>query len=196
MAEFDDYYLIVLILSIISAAIIILVIGFYYFNIRAKAQIEKSYTDTFKIQSDKLAIEKRREENILAKELKEDNKRLALDVKGTMVQHVTTVVNTIKSDLELHKTILLSELSMLRNSQTQLEKDMVNNINNQKDVNDRLQKSLDMINQFTWGIDAKSIPPYVSGEVETQEHKDKLPEGLFSSPDSSETQKSKDKKKT
>ena len=38
----------------------------------------------------------------------------------------------------------------------------------------------------------KSVPSYVEGEEETQEHKDKPGEGIFMSPDSSETQKTKD----
>jgi hypothetical protein len=189
-------YLVVMLLVIISISIIGFVVGFYYFSIRARAQVEKANKESFKIQSDKLAIEKRKEEKNLAVELKEENKRLALDVKDSMLNHVGTLISTMKSDLELHKTILLSELSMLRSKQDQLQGHLTLQKENQVDVNRNMQRQLDMINQFTWGVDAKSIPPYVTGDVESQEHKDKPAEGMFSSPDSTktETQKHTDKK--
>lgn len=167
------------------------ILGFFYFlkTTKAKAVTDKQ---NYKTQVENLALAKHREEMSLAKELKEDNKRLALDVKEAMVSHVGIIVNTLKQDIELQKTILLSELSIMKKDSSQIRTDMLAHIENQQHINERMQKSIDFMNQFLWGAGAKSTPPFVEGEEESQEHKDKPSEGIFMSPDSSETQKSKD----
>lgn len=181
-----------MVLIVISISIIGFVVGFYYFSILARTQADKANKESFRIQADKLAIEKRKEEKTLAAELKEENRRLAIDLKDSMLTHIEKIANTIRADLELHKTILLSQFNMLVARQETLQKEVGYHKENQSDINQGLQKSLDMVNQFTWGVDAKSVPPYVTGDVESQEHKDKPSEGIFSSPDSTETQEEKD----
>lgn len=192
MADFlADYPFFIPFLSIIIA-FVGTILGFYYFIRTSKA---KAITDkaTYKLQLENAVEQKKKEELSLAKELKEDNRRLALDVKEAMINHISTVVNTLKQDIEMQKTILLSEISLMKKDYSQVRTDMMHHIANQQVINDRMQKSIDFMNQFLWGAGAKSIPPYAEGEVESQEHKDKPTEGIFMPIDSTETQATKDK---
>lgn len=168
------------------------ILGFYYFHrtTKARAAVDKQ---NYKLQLENAADKKRSEEQSLAKELKEDNKRLALDVKDAMITHVGNIVGTLKADIELQKTILLSEINLMKKDYSQVRTDMMYHIENQQIINERMQKAIDFMNQFLWGAGAKSTPPFVEGETETQEHKDKPSEGIFMPIDSTETQATKDK---
>ncbi len=187
MADFlTEYPFFVPFLSIVLT-LIGTILGFYYFSrtTKQKAVVDKQ---NYKIQVERAMDDKKREEMSLAKELKEDNKRLALDVKEAMVQHVSTIVSTLKADIELQKTILLSEISLMKKDYSMIRNDMMGHIEHQQSINERMQKSIDFMNQFLWGAGAKSVPSYLEGEDETKEHRDKPGEGIFMSPDSTETQ--------
>lgn len=76
-----------------------------------------------------------------------------------------------------------------------IKQDIDNRFKRQDEANDRMQKEIDMLNQFSYGRDAKSIPSFLSDIKETLEHKNSKEIGLFGEPDSEETQEMKDKKK-
>ena len=193
VADFlTDFPFFVPFLSILIALIGI-VLGFVYFTktFKAKAVVDKQ---NYKLQLESAADKKRMEEISLAKELKEDNKRLALDVKEAMIHHVSTIVNTLKSDIELQKTILLSEIALMKKDYSQVRTDMLAHIENQQTINERMQKSIDFMNQFLWGAGARSTPEFLNPEdiPESEEHKTSPTVGIFTEPDSTETKKFKD----
>ena len=76
-------------------------------------------------------------------------------------------------DINLFKSKLLSKICILIN---------------EKDERARMQKSIEFLQTMAWGADAKSIPPYMLGQEQTQEHRDEADVGAFFDRD--------DKKKT
>jgi ribosomal protein S15P/S13E len=159
------------------------ILGFYYFN------------RTNKSDRAVLAREKSKEEVILAKELRVEHKNQTLEFKQQIIAEFSLLLDKLKSDLEIQKMNLISEIGMMKRDDKDLRRDLENALNLQQTVNDRMQKTIEFMSQFLWGAGAKSDPAYLSGQVETQEHLNEPPVGMFKSPDSSETQKTKDDKK-
>ena len=144
------------------------------------------------MQTEALASQKLKDELSLAKEIKEENRRLAIDVKEAMVGHMSILLDKMKQDNELQKSILVSEMSLMKKVDEQLQKDLSYHIHNQQTINERMQKNIDFMTQFLWGVGAKSPVPYLEGAPETEEHKKSATVGIFTEPDSSETQAKKD----
>jgi hypothetical protein len=172
----NDYpFMLPLIVAIIGT-----VLGFYYFN------------RTNKTDREALARQKKKDEIELAKELRQENEKLAKDVKSSMTIQFSILLDKMKTDIELQKSILTAEINLMKRDDKDLRKDLEDAMKQQQTINDRIQKSIDFMSQFLWGVGAKSDPAYITGQIETKEHEDKPSVGIFKSPDSSETQAHKD----
>lgn len=89
---------------------------------------------------------------------------------------------------------MIIEFGNLKTKYDALKQEMENRFERQDETNERVQKSLDLLNQFSWGRSAKSVPAFLSDIDETEEHKRSPNVGIFREPDSSETQDEKDRK--
>lgn len=168
-----------------------LVLTFYYYKTTTKQkQIADNKADL--VQVEQRAKDKQKEEVALAKEVASENKSTALEVKQEMKEYIINVINTLRHDIAIQNSNLEHEVDLMKQVDSQIQKDLMNYINEQTKINERIEKSLNFVSQFLWGQGAKSIPYYVTGQEEPQSHKDEPFEGLYLEPDSAETQAMKD----
>lgn len=125
-------------------------------------------------------VEKKIEEAVILTH--QDNKDLRHEMKE-METRLQVIVASKNSDIEKiveHKVTAAKELVDTR-------------FKNIEEIAKGMQKSIDFMQQFQFGSGAKSVPPFIQGRVESQQHKDQPYEGIYQTPDSTETQKHKDK---
>jgi hypothetical protein len=164
---------------------------FLYFKSSTKSK-QKQDAKVDELSVEDRARDKLKDDLAIAKDVKEEARKVAIDTKGEMMDIIHNIVGNISNDIGRNKIILEAELSLMKQNIEQVKVDLKRNIEFQQVINDRMQKSVDFMNQFLWGAGAKSMPPYTQGEEESKEHADKPSEGIFLQPDSSETQQHKD----
>jgi len=139
---------------------------------------------------------KRKEEQDLARDLKEHNERVAEDVKKDMRDHVDQLIGSLKLNLELERSMIYHKIELLEVKVLQDKIDLAEHIKNQNNVNEREQKALEFLQTMAWGPDAKSVPPYMRGEIQTQQHKDEPDIGAFAGEGEGEGEGDNNKEKT
>lgn len=184
------------VLPIISVVVIIvgIVVGWIWQSIlrkdRRRMDMQVSAADV-----EKAAVEKRKEEQALAKDLKEHNEKVALDVKQNMKDHISQLISTLKQDIELQRSIIYSKIDLVDIKVQQTKIDLVEHIKNYTSLEQRMTRSIEFLQTMAWGPDAKSVPHYMMGEEETEEHKEEAGKGVFRDR-TKEEQEEIDKKKT
>lgn len=176
-------------ITVISLFSVLVGIYFYKKSSKEKTLLENK-ADTITVEQ--RAREKEKEERVTAKEVKEESRKLAMEVRQEMMDFVITKINDIRHDLEMQKINFQNQIRLIEQIEIQFKEDLMRVNEENKVIHDRMEKSLNFVSQFLWGQGAKSIPPYLQGMEETQAHKDEEPEGIYRSPDSSETQEMKD----
>ena len=96
-----------------------------------------------------------------------------------MKDHVSNLVNTLKSDIEFRQAQTYARIDTIDTKVIQIKIDLMEHIINEKDERARMQKSIEFLQTMAWGADAKSIPPYMLGQEQTQEHRDEADVGAF-----------------
>ena len=130
---------------------------------------------------EKTATEKSKDERTLAKEIAVHNKELALEVKQDMKDHVDRLVVTLKSDIELQRTMTYAKMDGIETKVAQIKIDLLEHIQNEKDERIRMQRAIDFFQTMQFGPEAKSIPAYVTGEEEKAGHEEEPYKGVFAS---------------
>jgi len=130
---------------------------------------------------EKTARDKFKEEQQLAQKLASENKAIASDVKQDMKSHIDRLILILKADIELQSVRQYSKMGEIDSKVMQLKIDLSNHIQQEKDDLTRMQKSIDFFQTMSFGPEAKSTPPYITGEEETQIHKDEADKGVFAS---------------
>ena len=130
-----------------------------------------------KIRSDKAASER-----ALAKELRTESEAEAIAVRQEMRVHVDQLLDTLRADIALQKEKIQSQMNMREVKIDQIKKDLETFIVSQNKINDKVVKSIEFVQTMLWGPEAKSMPPYMLGQEETQEHKDEPEVGMFTDP--------------
>ncbi len=126
-----------------------------------------------------LARDTQKDATELAERLAEKNRQIAIEVKQDMKDHISNLVNTLKSDIEFRQAQTYARMDTLDSKVAQVKIDLMEHIINEKDERARMQKSIEFLQTMAWGADAKSIPPYMLGQEQTQEHKDEADVGVF-----------------
>jgi len=174
-----DYNIIFLIVGVVIA-----VAGIVGTNIWSNKQRTDRLQERKQVQNmevEKVAREKVKEEQALARELAKQSAELALDVKQNMKEHVDRLVLTLKSDIELQRTVAYAQMEKLDSKIAQVKIDLMEAIGRIEDERVRMQRSIDFFQTMQFGPEAKSIPAYVTGEEEKPGHENEPYKGVFAS---------------
>jgi len=185
-----DYNIIFLIVGVAVA-----VAGIVGTNIWSNKQRTDRLAERKQVQNmevEKAAREKQKEEQSLAREVAKENKALALEVKQDMKDHVDRLIVTLKQDIELQRVQSYAKLDSLEAKTAQIKIDLMQHIADEKDERVRMQRSIDFFQTMQYGPDAKSIPPYITGEEQTEAHKDEPEKGVFASRKDTTSEDTKD----
>ena len=185
-------------------AIVPVILTFYYFKVTTKQKRKSDYRTDI-LTTEEIARQKQKDEEATARikqkdeeekarEVKETARQIALGVKQETLEDINKTMNNMKHVIEMTKQYIESELKLMRQVSGQLRKDLEDHISEQEKTIEKMEKNLSLLSQFVWGQSSKSIPPFILGNDETQKHKDIPLEGIYSTPDSSETQQDKDNK--
>ena len=187
---FEEYPFLIPFVSLLLAVIGAIATFLYFRSTTKNKRSQDNKQDLLNIED--RAREKLKDDLFIAKEVKEEARKVAIDTKGEMMDIIHNIVERLQNEINKSRMVVENEIKLLTYTVDQVKVDLKRNIEFQQIINDRMQKSVDFMNQFLWGAGAKSMPPYTQGEEETKEHADKPSEGIFMNPDSSETQEHKD----
>ncbi len=126
-----------------------------------------------------LARDTKKDADDLASRLAEANEKTAIGVKRDMKDHIGQLVSVLKQDIDFRQAQTYSKIDLIDMRLAQVKIDLMEHIINEKDERSRMQKSIEFLQTMAWGADAKSIPPYMLGQEQTQEHKDEPDIGAF-----------------
>lgn len=128
---------------------------------------------------ERTAREKATAERGLARELSEHQEKMALDVKQSMKDHISQLIITLKQDIELQRTVIYSQIDKLDVKVQQNKIDLIEHIKDYHSLEQRITRSIEFLQTMAWGPDAKSVPAYMEGKEETEEHKAEPGVGAF-----------------
>jgi hypothetical protein len=175
MGEYDT----VLTIALPALIGVISIVSFHLWSKRNRGDKVVENRQTLQKEVEEVARTKAKEEEITRRELESSAKVLATDVKQDMKDHIDRLIHVLKQDIELGRTQTYAKIDTIDYRLAQLKIDLMDHIINEKDERVRMQKSIEMIQTMSWGPDAKSIPHYMLGEEETQEHKEEPGKGVF-----------------
>ena len=131
--------------------------------------------------TERTAIEKSKVERQTADSLSNNAAALALNVKQDMKEHIDRLIVILKQDIELQRVLTYGKIDALDTKVAQVKIDLMQHIIDEKEDRIRMQRSIDFIQTLQFGPEAKSIPAYATGELETQAEKDEPEKGVFAS---------------
>jgi len=185
-----DYNIIFLIVGAAVAAIGVIGTQLYNRSQRKDKTVETRQSLQADVES--VARAKFKEEQVTAGALASNAASLALNVKQDMKEHIDRLIVVLKQDLEMQKIQTYGRMDGLETRIAQIKIDLMEHILNEKDERLRMQKSIDFFQTMQYGPDAKSIPAYIIGEEETEEHKDDPEKGVFASREDTTDSETKD----
>ena len=124
-------------------------------------------------------FEKEESERKLAKDLRDESIDEARNVRQETREYITNLLAQLRYEIEIAatKSSAAGEKSELKLEQ--LAKAFYEYKNDQNRINEKVVKSIEFIHTVLLGPGAKSLPPYMLGQDETQAHKDKPDVGAF-----------------
>jgi len=174
-----DYNIIFLIVGVVVAAGGVVGTQFYYRAARKDKVIETK--ESLQANVEAVARGKIKEEQVLARELAGQSAALALDVKQDMKDHIDRLIVILKGEIELASVKTYSKMGEIDSKVVQLKTDLIQHIEQEKDELTRMQRSIDFFQTMQYGPEAKSIPPYITGEERTTAHEKEAYKGVFAS---------------
>ena len=111
--------------------------------------------------------------------VKIETDRMARDVKDDVLERITNASNAINKDIEYKEKLFNNRLDLIELKNTNLIKEVNIAIKNQNKELEKIEKAIEFLQQFYWGKEAKSLPPFTLGLDETEEHAKAEGEGLF-----------------
>ncbi len=174
-----DYNIIFLIVGVIVAAGGVVGTQFYYRSAKKEKQVETRQSLLADVEQ--TAREKSKQEQQLAKEVAVENKLLAAQVKQDMKDHIDRLLQILKGEIELSNVRSYSKMGEIDTKVVQLKQDLIQHIEREKEELTRMQRSIDFFQTMQFGPEAKSIPPYITGEERTPEHEQEAYKGVFAS---------------
>jgi len=152
--------------------------------------LRRSNKGSLQLEIEEAQRQKTKDEKVTADALASSTALLAQNVKQDMKDHIDRLIKVLKSDIELQRVMTYSKLDQLDSKIGQIKIDLMQHIIDEKDDRTRMQRSIDFIQTMQYGPEAKSIPDYIMGQEETQEHKDEPEKGVFASRKDTTTEKS------
>lgn len=130
-------------------------------------------------QVEKAKREKITDDRALAREVAAESEALTLEAKQEMREYITNIIVGLKADIELAKA-KANNLDSIRDMKLeQLTKEFYEYKLFQNGVNEKVTKAIEFVQTMLWGPEAKSMPPFMLGEDESQEHRDEPEVGMF-----------------
>jgi len=174
-----DYSIVFVVVGIAVAAAG--VIGTQLYNRSAKKDKVIETRQSLLADVEQTAREKSKQELTLAKEVAMENRALAATVKQDMKDHIDRLLQILKGEIELANVRAYSKMGEIDSKVMQLKTDLFAHIEQEKDELTRMQRSIDFFQTMQFGPEAKSIPPYITGEERTAEHEQEAYKGVFAS---------------
>jgi len=174
-----DYNIIFIVVGIVVAAAG--VIGTQIYNRSARKDKVVETRQSLLADVEQTARDKSKQELTLAKEVAVENKALAATVKQDMKDHIDRLLQILKGEIELANVRAYSKMGEIDSKVMQLKTDLFAHIEQEKDELTRMQRSIDFFQTMQFGPEAKSIPPYITGEERTPEHESEAYKGVFAS---------------
>jgi len=174
-----DYSIVFVVVGIAVAAAGVIGTQMYNRSSRKDKQVETKQSMQADVEA--TARTKIKEEQILARELAGQSAALALDVKQDMKDHINRLIDILKREIELASVRAESKMGNIDNKVIQLKQDLYDHIEREKEELTRMQRSIDFFQTMQFGPEAKSIPPYITGEERTPEHEREAYKGVFAS---------------
>jgi len=174
-----DYSIIFVIVGVVIAAGGVIGTQFYYRSARKDKVIETRQSLLADVEQ--TARDKSKQELSLAKEVAVENKALAATVKQDMKDHIDRLLQILKGEIELANVRAYSKMGEIDSKVMQLKTDLFSHIEQEKEELTRMQRSIDFFQTMQFGPEAKSIPPYITGEERTIEHEQEAYKGVFAS---------------
>jgi hypothetical protein len=143
--------------------------------------LRRSNKGSLQLEIEAAQRQKLRDEKITADELATSAEKLAIGVRQDMKDHVDRLVAIIESKMELASVRSYSKMGEIDSKVMQLKQDLMNHIEDEKEELTRMQRSIDFFQTMQFGPEAKSIPPYITGEERTPEHEKEAYKGVFAS---------------
>ena len=174
-----DYNIIFLVVGVVIAVVGTIGTQMFYRNASKEKKVETRQS----LQQDveQVAREKFKEEQVTAGTLAANAAQLAREVKQDMKDHVDRLIVILKGEIELASVRSYSKMGEIDTKVVQLKQDLINHIEQEKDELTRMQRSIDFFQTMQFGPEAKSIPPYITGEERTPEHEEEAYKGVFAS---------------
>jgi len=128
---------------------------------------------------EKTRFEKSESERKLAKELRDESIDEARNVRQETREYITNLLAQLRYEIEIAATKLDAAGEKSELKLDQLSKAFYEYKADQNRVNEKLVKSIEFIHTVLLGPGAKSMPAYMTGEEETQAHRDAPDRGAF-----------------
>jgi len=174
-----DTNFIFLLLGVVVAAGGVIGTQMYYRSARKDKVIETR--QSLQADVEEVARTKLKEEQETAGELASNTAQLAQSVKQDMKDHIDRLIVILKGEIELASVRTYSKMGEIDSKVVQLKIDLVDHIEREKEELTRMQRSIDFFQTMQFGPEAKSIPPYITGEERTAEHEGEPYKGVFAS---------------
>jgi len=174
-----DYNIIFLIVGVIIAVVGTIGTQMFYRNASKDKKVETR--QSLQADVEQVAREKFKAEQVTAGALASNAAQLAREVKQDMKDHVDRLIVILKGEIELASVRSYSKMGEIDTKVVQLKQDLINHIEQEKDELTRMQRSIDFFQTMQFGPEAKSIPPYITGEERTPEHEEEAYKGVFAS---------------
>ena len=114
-----------------------------------------------------------------AENLQTKTEAIAENVKTSMLAQVNSLLATLRQEIELERTKIYANMSAREVKLDRIIKDFEEFRRHVYTTFREFSKSIERIQTMAWGPDAKSVPAYMMGEVETAEHKEEDDVGVF-----------------
>jgi len=148
------------------------VLGTWMWNIRTRKDKQAADIKALAYDVERIAREKSVIERGIAKELAEEAKSKAIEVRQELLEKVGGMFGTLRLEISLMSQKIYSEMHEREAKIDQLRKDY-------EDFKKQSKRDLELLQTLAFGGDAKSTPPYMVGEEQTQAHKDEPSTGMF-----------------
>lgn len=165
-------------LSNYGSLFIIPLFGFllWFIDYRSRKRVDAT---TGKQYTEALARELAKDAVVKAEKLQEETEILASRRKKEVEDFVNIRIQTLDSDVNHKIEMIYSKFEVLNVIITNIIRDVATTAKSQAEITDKLEKGMDFMKQFMWGRETKSDAPYLTGDTETQEHKEEVGVGIF-----------------
>jgi len=148
------------------------VITVWVWNLRTRKDQQAADIKSLAYDVERIAREKSMQERAIAKELAEEARTKAVEVRQELLEKVGGMFGTLRAEIALMNQKIFSDMEARESKIDQLRKDF-------EEYRKQDKRDMEILQTLAFGGDAKSTPPYIVGEEQTQAHRDEPGTGMF-----------------